>query len=420
MSWRGQAWFWFGVLIGAWSVFAFAESVPATPSNGPVAAARWDSDSRCGPGVSSEQCGQRNCAGLTYYGTRPIGSGFWRAEFAGCSDIQNPQCGPNDTKDMSGQGGYGSLPCTAISGYTCPPSGGWTLNGSMCERPDCTSLQERSSQGVCENKCSKYEPGYAHVKITGGVATTQYFLQGTGDLPDTLCMQTFSSGAGDTLCLWELSGFGAWGSGSWVYSGPLRATGQSCASATAATEKQPNSPEADCLLKGQSYGTVNGRVVCVDAAKKQKETVSQKTATHPDQTVGSETERRVTTCEGTECVTTITSTVTGGGVSGTVANGTTSSQTTGDGACEGEQAFSAACAGGAEGGPLPEESPVVAISPAALPTAAGCPAPIALPRGAVLDLQPVCEGLGVLRLVVVATAWVTAGFLVVGGFRGAA
>ena len=62
----------------------------------------------------------------------------------------------------------------------------------------------------------------------------------------------------------------------------------------------------------------------------------------------------------------------------------------------------------------------MAITPAALPTAAGCPAPIALPRGAVLDLQPVCDGLGVLRLVVVATAWVTAGFLVVGGFRGAA
>jgi len=47
---------------------------------------------------------------------------------------------------------------TLVSGscinYSCPASGGWTLNGSTCNRPDCASGETRDSNGACVSVCA--------------------------------------------------------------------------------------------------------------------------------------------------------------------------------------------------------------------------------------------------------------------------
>jgi len=333
---RLLAWFVFGVLLAwVWMVPAYAETIPAT---GP--AARWSGQRLNGAagasnpayydGATAAEVGTQQCAYRASTLAPPQTGTFvqFNASYlrSDCTfSVWGSTTGGALTQYCPSGVGSGSPPNMTCSGSsTCPSTGGWTLSGSNCTRPDCAPGEVRNGAGVCEHPC------------TAGEATTAYRYRGTfrgatagvatgtaTPTPSTLC---------DGYCTMTPETVDACNAASAVgspvvcrYTGPK--TGAHCTPAdgnTTAGEASDNGPAPTydpCHASGKVAGTVDGVPVCTGEAPKSTE--STKTTTTPTSTTNTTT---TTYCDGAgACSTTTTSTYTSGGSgpNGTGAGSTT-------------------------------------------------------------------------------------------------
>lgn len=230
--------------------------------------------------------------------------------------------------------------CTTSTSYSCPATGGWTLSGTSCTRPDCPAGQtHNATTGVCEVDCaakagqtpptnaSNGVPGalgWKNPSAAPGSATGTSACYGgckvTGQ--KTRCVNSTDSS------LYNCAIMGA------EYTGAACSAGDDAIPAGAAVPSDGAKDKSayDCVAGGMSAGTVNGTVVCYEAGKTSESSTKTKTTT-PGSGTGGSTETTTTKreCEGDKCTTTTsTSTTTGG----TGPGGTGSGSTTTPGATE--------------------------------------------------------------------------------------
>ena len=338
---RLLAWFVFGVLLAwVWMVPAYAETIPATPTAGAVPPVNYacysgmpPADKRTNQAAAEYWClqyavGESNAALRTRDSRESRSYGYmlnWKytsgaSGLAGVGMTYNCAAGQTTAYVATGD-----LFCTGATVYTCPATGGWTLSGTNCTRPDCAAGQVHNpTTGVCEADC------------TAGASTTAYRYRGTfrgatagvftgtaTPVPSTLC---------DGSCVMtpesvtNCTAAAAVGSPvSCSYAGPK--TGAGCVPSdgnTTSGEPSDNGtpPTYDpCHASGKVAGTIDGVPVCTGESPKSTE--STKTTTTPTSTTNTTTS---TYCDGAgACSTTTSSTYTSGG-SG--ANGTGAGSTT--------------------------------------------------------------------------------------------
>lgn len=162
-----------GFLLTAFSVFALAETIPAT--SGPLTFVVENSPPSAQT-TSVQGSYQAACdAGLVLWQTKFPSSGFF---LKGCQ-VSNPTAGVGQfygtaTYGYGTSGGEytGSILPKSV-GYSCPSGQNWTLNGSVCSRPDCVEPETRQSDGTCKasNKCEGKDltpPTFAWVSFNKG------------------------------------------------------------------------------------------------------------------------------------------------------------------------------------------------------------------------------------------------------------
>lgn len=346
--------------------------------------------------------------------------------------------------------------CGAV-GYTCPPNEGWTLNGAYCQRTACTATQRRYN-GVCKEACKSegsYDAnggqilkGFSYGEGAGKtcIGGCEYYVtersEMLGPAPanpvDALRigqpLLKIGASAG-TSCSPDKVGVGETGS--------TLPPGE--------TKPAPSGADVDvakCGAKGQGWGLVNGLVVCSGTAPdsvttaKKTTTVSDSDATS-DGPVVRKIESSTSKCEGDKCTTTTTTKNETVGTGGTVTGSTTASETKSesradfcaknpkDASCLQSSGQDDYCKGHPEkagcadmGTPVEPSQPVgtravglSTITPVALAGSQSCPADVTLFGNAAFGWAPVCSVVDWLRPLVLALAWLSAGFVVMGGLR---
>lgn len=161
----------------------------------------------------------------------------------------------------AGQQVYGSNPelCVGVNEvYSCPSNQGWTLSGSSCTRPDCPVGSDRNAQGQCVKDCTG--------KSGQAAPSPSYEFANDGGAPSV-------GGCNVSCSNWRQSGGGT----SII---PLVMVGDACTyngtSSTndGATEgtgfkpkpKEPTSPK-DCIGSGQGYIQTSSGVTCVSSGQ---------------------------------------------------------------------------------------------------------------------------------------------------------
>lgn len=313
------AFYCLGVFLGGWSVWAMAETIPASYGNvdNPVQYRRTSASTYYA--TTTQVCAAYGLVvggnGMQCYST----GGFAQWDIArGCP---------------TGAGSYvtvdGQHYCRLSNQYYCPSGQSWTLSGQTCTRPDCVAPLTRQSDGTCRGSCTNIA-GFSQYGISGEAFAVN------GENTDSLCRDG---------CKYSTSGCVKLGGTWWCTAG--KSTGQSCSGTMEGTNgvpetTEPESPKVtdqtanDCIKQGMAWGTANGQTICVAPETTQQKNTTTQTTTRPDGTTGTQTTTTVTTCTGAgSCTTTTNSTVSGGGASGTQPNGTTTTTTEGDeaGAC---------------------------------------------------------------------------------------
>lgn len=388
-------------------------------------------------------------SGQTYACVRALQSGSQYIYCAPGFDDGNcgyfgPHANPSGQMCGSTRQSYGAS-CTGTQ-YSCPANEGWTLSGSVCSRESCTSLQRRY-QGVCMDACP-------YAGTVGPSSGTTYNGSGT---------------AGGNLCINGCSYKRRWtvqvGSSDWGAEAGT-ATGSACSTSTLGTDSdgnelgpgaidegeaaQASDAAAKCIGKGQGWGTVQGVIVCTGSGPDvtTEKVVTEKTTEQPKDENGdptgpeetTETEKK-TTCRGNMCTTEeVKKTDDGTGQPGGKTELGSSRVEDVSAFCEKnpadprcktndqgqyceEHPETAGCTelGTPEDGPDDVQVKPVgssAITAVALATNMVCPSAIPLYGSAEFSWEPVCDVADMLRPLVLAIAWVSAGLLVVGSIKG--
>lgn len=311
---------------------------------------------------------------------------------------------------------------------------GWVVNPDSAwpeyHCPTGTTLVEPAAgatSAICSGSrtCASLADQYLQKDNTPGPNKVDVSIEGTGPMPNGfVCVQgcrydhdTGEYGMG--LC----GGGGIDGnSGRWFCLGYFRATGQDCSAGPPGTPVEKNSPQADCIKQGLTYGQVNGQVVCVAPGKTVKEETTKKTGDGANP--GTTTTDKKTTCQGGRCTEETTTTNENGGADGNQSDG---SQTTKreydekseEGACKTDP-FSVACLGEIPTGDKVEtkasDVPTL-ITPASVAHDFSCPPPTPIVYGLEIPWDRACELAGYIRPLVIAFAWLSAGLFVLGGLR---
>lgn len=301
---------------------------------------------------------------------------------------------------------------TSLNRYIgCPVGQNWTQSGNTCTRPDCVAPQTRDpADGVC-----KAPPCPAAGQSGASLGATGVFA-GTGQMPNTLCINS---------CVYDRGGVGVQAGSGWA-TGVGSATGASCSQSTGAAlpaSDPTTDPKTKCVESGQSYGTVNGVVVCVPASTVTTKSGSTTTTTNKDP------QGNVTSTTTSSSTTTSTTTNVSGGGGGkstttttTNPDGSTTTTTTdqtgaGDGDDEGDDDW----------GTPPEEGALTeqavgpsSITPVSIGGSGSCPAPIALPHNwGSMSYEPACNLAGMIKPITLVFAWLAALLIAVGGFKDA-
>lgn len=300
--------------------------------------------------------------------------------------------------------------------YVCPASGGWTLSGTNCTRPDCVAPATRDSgTGACVVSCP-----------TAGSNAMVSGAQAWGITGSSLtCTNGISFGGCQITCTAGVSSGGKASCTGCTFTGAVATTADAAADPTTGEEvKAPTKPE-ECLAKGQGYVTTSSGTTCV-AQDQASEPISTKTTetttTKNGSGVTTGTEETTVECIGDKCTTTST-TKDGAGVT----TGTTTSTGTGDkSGTDPTEEKQSECdkhpetIGCSQYGTPTEDGPLTtnavgtsSLSPA-LSSAGSCPADINLPRGMKFSWEYPCMYANGIRPVVIALAWLSAGFLLFG------
>lgn len=323
---RLVAWFCFGVLLAwVWMVPAYAETIPATNGSGTVPPVNYacysgmpPADKRTNQAAAEYWClqyvvGESNAALRTRDSRESRSYGYmlnWKytSGASGTAGVgMSYNCAAGQTKAYVATGDQF---CVASSGvYSCPATGGWTLSGSNCTRPDCPAGQIRDASGACVNDCEVGAAGETSFYTgqfsgCGADAVGKCSKPSVGPYsppPSTGCDGTcVVSATTRTSCSSEVGLPGA--PVSCHYSGTK--TGASCSGGNG-----PAPTYDPCFGEGKVAGTISGVPVCAGEAPKSTE--STKTTTTPTSTTTTTTN---TYCDGAgACSTTTTSTYTSGG-----------------------------------------------------------------------------------------------------------
>lgn len=307
--------------------------------------------------------------------------------------------------------------CEGVS-YTCPATGGWTLSGSTCTRPDCgpgTVRDETTGQCVASCPAAGSNPDVYLANqdnLTGCVNGCQYSRDNWPSGQSNQCWPVDLAGYSNNTNLAAYC--------------QMAATGSACpAGATSSS-----GPYRKCKT-GEAEMTINGVTTCTKAGATSSKTGSNTTTQNPDGSTSSESKSKTTTCDAAGNCTTTESTTNGNGTT------TTTSQQDKVGFCEenpnsplcrevedecAENPDRLSCAefgevadpGGLtkQNGPLP-----TSLSPVSISENMSCPADIPLPKGLNFSWQGACDFASGIRPVVLAVAWLTAGLILVGAFR---
>jgi len=313
-------------------------------------------------------------------------------------------------------GAQRSNPATCPTTYSCPAGQNWTLSGTSCTRPDCTSAQSRNpSTGICEITC----PAAGSNAMIGGAQA--WGISGSS----ATCTAGISYGGCKITCTAGVSASGKASCTGCTFTGGQSSVSDAAADPTTGEEiKAPTKPE-ECLAKGMGYVTSSSGTTCV-AQDQAVEPISTKTTetttTKNGSGVTTGTEETTVECIGDKCTTTTTN-KDGAGVT----TGTTTSTGTGDKSgtdptkdeqseCEKHPETIGCSQYGTpvEDGPLTSNSVGTSSLSPALSSAGSCPADINLPRGMKFSWEYPCMYASGIRPVVIALAWLSAGFLLFG------
>lgn len=410
---RLLCYFMAGMTLGAFAAAsAFAETIPANSAG----------------------------SGFTY-----TGQGCYTSAAAACAaapgDFNSPFC--DNIPGWPSRMGLGSCQHPP----SCPTTGGWTLQGSSCYRPDCPAGTTRnpengscslpacpdgqtrggSGTGECLNQC-------AGAGSSGGQSGQQYKVASTAS----------SSYCATDGCSYKPSDCVGVNGQNYCWMG--KSTGSSCNStarnadgsdhqtAQQQAEAKTTADQNACLVQGKCPITINGIVTCGQCSS--ASTNSSSTTTNPDGSSTSTNTNTNCTINGGQvnCGTTTTTTNNpAGGGQGTTTTGNTTTEGNTASFCA-QNPASPICspqqtecdknpnlAQCKELGDAPENPDlatqsfgVESLSPVSLPGVAACPAPIALPYGMSFSWEGMCMFLEGLRPVVLALAWLAAGFIVLG------
>lgn len=318
----------------------------------------------------------------------------------------------------------------------CPAGSTWkgTASGAICIVASCPPGTELTTGDVCRPPCT---PPKTRNLTTGlcdappcpskGTKSTKDYW-GPGAVPYVVC--------GPDNCEVE-TGFCVGGGAKWACDGGTY-TGNNCSGNTGpGTPLNPDGPEKKCLDAGQASGQVNGVTICVPPDSTKNTTNTTKNTTNPSGQTGTTTTTTNTICTGEgSCTSTTTTTNSGGGSSnpGGGSDGTTTTTTAGDKTtyCA-DHPGDRVCGGGGGGGgnglgdglnPPGEEGAldsvekgVSTITPVNVAGAGGCPADVQLPKGAVFSYAGPCMFAEGMRPIILASAWLLAGLIVLGVAR---
>lgn len=329
MSARGSLWFADVLRFVVWGVAllvlggvvaeAFAETIPAS---GPVA--RWKgtrlncantvSETNYYEGASASAVGSQQCA-YRASTCSPAQSGTFtsfNASYTRADCTFSTWGFPNTGGSLvqycptgTASGPHGSVVCSGS--VSCPSTGGWTLSGSNCTRPDCPSGTTRQGDGSCLANCT--------TPVNEQVGEGSIYLRPAGG--GKVCVEGCSAYIGGRTYTEGGQTYGQ----AWSYG--VSCTGGTEAGPTPADEAPPE--EAACHDRGMCSGTVSGATICVTCDSTSSETKTTKTETPPGAAgPTTTTTTTTTTCvEAGSCSTTTTSSTSGPGGSGTSSETTT-------------------------------------------------------------------------------------------------
>lgn len=211
------------------------------------------------------------------------------------------------------------------SGSTCVCPSGTTLTGGQCVA-DCPAGQTKDANNgnTCRASCLAQKPKIYSYAVSGLTANASSWCFAVPDGKGCVYSPSIGPSWGcvgtgaDQKCYYaEMSATGA--TCNLTSTPPPETTGGTTEAGQTPTDP-PLSPEGHCIAKGQSYGYVNGAVVCVNKADSAEPTVTTQTKENAD---GTKTQTKTTTnADGT--VTTITTTYNSSGqqISQTTTNNT--------------------------------------------------------------------------------------------------
>lgn len=398
---RSLLYFLVGVLLSSWAVLSYADT-PVTQYTGKVSALCADT------GWTVD----KNAAGSAAVACRNV---VYPASPA-CTFVSFP-AGSNSASGTCAGGGSTIYPGIVTVGV----------------REWCTQSNSAPVGGVC----STSPPCPA-----AGTTTTADFWGLGATIPDTICAVN-----GCTVTTSLCGAGGADGnSGKWFCSGGTY-TGQACTGAVASpsqapgvapSEVPPDSPYKKCIDAGQSFGTVNGVVVCTAPTNvKNSSSSSSSGATNSSTTTTTKCDTYGNCWTQTNNNGSTTTTTSSGGkfceenpnsvVCQALAGSTNTGTGTGTGGGGGNNQTdcdklpnSIGCSEfgtpGASGDIEDQKKNIGSITPTT-GGAGNCPASVHLPRGAEFSYAPMCQLASGVRPVVIGIAWLLAGFMVFGWFK---
>lgn len=365
--------------------------------------------------------------------------------------------------------------------YTCPTGQNWTLSGTTCTRPDCPlgrlpngtcntcqSPETLQSDGTCRAMCGEIvvTPSGSCVKaipcLPGSAASwpmlaaAQPICAGQKDPndkcpPGGIVIGTFN---GKEICMSPPPNDPTCTATGGAVVGTMN--GQPVCSNPAGNPKCPDGSASQGSINGQpvcsancpsgtAQGTVNGSTGCYPVGPTTTKTTTQTAGTAPNTSTttstapgggtstSSSSTSATTTCEGERCTTTKVTTDGEGGTSTTTANQNKSDfckdnpkaavctgQSDQDLFCkDNPEAVSCLKTGtpSEEGGLTSVEKGVSSITPISVASSNGCPADVQLPKGAVFSYAGPCMYAEGMRPVILASAWLIAGLIVLGMSR---
>lgn len=320
------------------------------------------------------------------------------------------------------------LGCTSpavASGSNCVtttcPSGGYTLSGTQCSRPDCSAGQTRDENGNCVVSC----PAAGSSAMVGGAQAWKLPGSSSG------CTSGFVFGGCNVTCKSGSSSGGTAACTACSFTG-TPGTGTEGVPISLEQKENPTTPEG-CLASGKGYVTSStGTTTCISGTESpgtqpvQTTEKTKTTTTAPGGGTSTEESTTTTECSGGNCTKT-TTTTDGDGTTTKTEDKPASSF------CQ-ENPNSPMCKeqkdecekhperiGCAEFGTPSateevEEKPIGVsnITPVSLGAGASCPADIQLPNQQVFSWAPACQFADGLRPVILVLAWLAAGFIVLG------